>query len=68
MFHTTVEDVNDLLLMTQHLSERCPMKSDAIHNIVRSVYMAEAECDRKHEKTVQQSNHLTQSRRMNGAG
>lgn len=48
--HTSVEDVNDLLLITQHLSERCRMKSDAIHSIVRRVYVAEAECDRKHER------------------
>ena len=41
------EDVDDLLLITQHLSERCRMKSDAIHSIVRRVYAAEAECDRK---------------------
>ena len=44
--HTSVEDVDDLLI-TQHLSERCRMKSDAIHSIVRRVYAAEAECDRK---------------------
>ena len=47
--HTNVEDVNGLLLMAPNPSERYPMISGTIPNIVPSVYVAEADCDRKHK-------------------